>query len=190
GPLGQLTTLIYGHDRGWRGSVSTNAILTGTPAALGIALDAQVDDFRRYDISLGEALRMRLLCTGTYSSPDDALQDVQCESPVGAGLLRVRGSAQGWLGDAYDLGISAEQIPAERLVALARHAKKDLPSDLTATGDVEAVFAVRKLRGGVPVWSGGGRSQQLALHAQVLKRDLEVGEVQFVVPSGASLAPK
>ncbi len=158
GPLGQITTLVYGHDRGWRGAVSSNAILTGTPEALGITLDAQVEDFRRYDIALGEALRMRVHCTGTYSSSDDALRDVQCESPVGPGILRIRGNAQGWLGEAYDLGISAEQLPAERFVALARHAKKDLPADLTATGDVEAVFTVRKPLGGTPVWGGGGRS--------------------------------
>src|SRR5208283_3808618 len=183
GPLGQITTLIYGHDRGWRGAVSSNAILTGTPEALGITLDAQVEDFRRYDIAHGEALRMRVHCTGTYSSPNDALRDVQCESPVGPGILRVRGDVQGWLGEAYDLGISAEQLPAERLVALARHAKKDLPADLTATGDVDAVFTVRKPLGGMPVWGGGGRGQQLALHAGVLKQDLEIGEVQFLVPS-------
>ncbi len=190
GPLGQITTLIYGHDRGWRGTVNSSATLTGTPAALGITLDAQVEDFRRYDIAIGEALRMRVHCTGSYSSPDDALHDLQCESPVGQGILRVRGNAQGWLGEAYDLGISAEQVPAERVVALARHAKKDLPADLTATGDVEAVFTVRKERGGAAVWSGGGRSQDLALHAEVLKQDLEVGEVQFVVPSAASAAQK
>ena len=190
GPLGQITKLIYGYDRGWRGTAASNAILTGTPSALGITVDAQVDDFRRYDIALGEALRMRAHCTGTYSSPDGALRDVQCESPVGPGILRIRGNAQGWLGESYDLGISAEQVPAERLVALARHAKKDLPADLTATGDVEAVFAVRKLPGGVPEWSGGGRCQQLALHAQVLKQDLEVGEMQFVVPSAIPSTPK
>jgi len=190
GPLGQITTLIYGHDRGWRGAVSANAILTGTPAALGVTLDAQVDDFRRYDIALGGALRMRVHCTGTYSSPDDALSDLQCESPVGPGVLHVRGSAQGWLGEAYDASISAEQIPADRLVALARHAKKDLPPDLTATGDVEAVFAVRKEPGGAPVWEGGGRSRELVLHSEVLKKDLEVGEVQFVVPNPGSQPPK
>ena len=182
GPLGQLTTLIYGHDRGWRGGLTASATLTGTPAALGITLDAQVDDFRRYDIALGEALRMRSHCTGTYSSSVDTLGDLQCESPVGPGLITVRGSIQGWLGDAYDLGISAQQVPAERLVALARHAKKDLPADLTASGDVEAVFAVHKAHGAMPVWSGGGRSEQFALHAAVLTEDLQVGEVQFVVP--------
>jgi len=190
GPLGQITKLIYGHDRGWRGTATLSAVLTGTPAALGITVDAQVDDFRRYDIALGEALRMRAHCIGTYSSPDDAMRDLQCESPVGPGFLRIRGQLQGWFGDAYDLGISAEQVPAERLVALARHAKKDLPADLTATGNVEAVFSVRKLPNEAPVWSGGGRSEQLALHSEVLQHDLEVGEVQFLVPAALPAGSK
>ncbi len=68
GPLGQMTKLLYARDRGWRGTLSSSAILTGTPAALGVTLDAQVDDFRRYDIAIGEALRLRVHCTGTYSS--------------------------------------------------------------------------------------------------------------------------
>jgi len=100
GPLGQITMLIYGRDRGWRGTVRSTATLTGTPAALGMTLDTQVDDFRRYDIALGEALRMKVHCTASYSSPADALQDLQCESPVGAGIIQVRGNAQGWLGEA------------------------------------------------------------------------------------------
>ena len=187
-PLGQVTTLADGHDRGWRGALAAGVILAGTPDALSITVDAQVDDFRRYDIALGEALRLRTHCSGNYSAPDDTLRNVLCESPVGPGILRVRGDVQGWFGEAYDLGVSADQVPADRLVALARHAKKDLPADLTATGSVEAVFGVRKAPGGTPIWSGGGRSEQLALHADVLKQDLQVGEVQFVVPSAPPLA--
>jgi len=181
GPLGQLTKLFYGRDRGWRGDVRASAILTGSPAALGITLDARVDDFRRYDIALGEALRLRTHCTGTYSSMDDALYDVRCESPVGPGLLRVRGDAQGW-GGGYEWDIAGVHIPAARVVAFARHAKKDLPNDLTATGEVEAVFSVRKPPGGAPQWSGGGRTSALALQADVLKQELELGELQFAVP--------
>ncbi|MGA2903086.1 MAG: AsmA family protein [Candidatus Korobacteraceae bacterium] len=183
GPLGQLTKLFCGRDRGWRGNVRASAVLTGSPAALGITLDARVDDFRRYDIALGEALRLRTHCTGTYSSMNDALYDVRCESPVGPGLLRVRGDAQGWGADGgYEWDIAGENIPAARVAALARHAKKDLPSDLTATGEVEAVFSVRKSPGGAPQWSGGGRTSSLALEADVLKQELELGEVQFAVP--------
>ena len=183
GPLGQITTLIYGRDRGWRGTVSSNAILAGTPAALTITVDAQVDDFRRYDIAGGEVMRLRAHCTGTYSSPEDALRDLQCESPVGSGVLRVRGDAQGWAGSAFDLDISGNQVPAAAVVALVRHAKKDLPLDLTAIGDVEAAFTVHKTVGEAPVWSGGGQTNQLALRSGVLQRDLEIGEIQFVVPS-------
>jgi hypothetical protein len=182
GPLGQLTKLFYGRDRGWRGTVRVSSVMTGTPANLGVTLDAQLDDFRRYDIASGEALRLRTHCTGTYSSVGDTLSDVACESPVGTGILKVRGSSQNWGADGYELGISGEQIPAERVVAFARHAKKDLAPDLTATGEVDGVFTVRDPSGHAPQWSGGGQIKNLALHADVLKQDLELGQVEFGIP--------
>ncbi len=189
GPLGQLTKLVYARDRGWRGDLRASAVLTGSPAVLGITLDARVDEFRRYDIALGEALRLRTHCTGTYSSIRDSLYDVRCESPVGPGILRVRGDWQGWGSNSgYDWDISAENIPAEKVVAFARHAKKDLPADLTATGEAEAVFTVRKSPGAEPQWSGGGRTRALVLQADVLKTALELGEVQFAVPSAKPLS--
>ena len=188
GPLGQLTKLFTSRDRGWRGEVRAGAVLTGSPAALGITADAQVDDFRRYDIARGEALRLRTHCTGMYSSTKDALFDVRCESPVGPGVLRVRGDAESWGAGGYDWDISGEHIPAERVVAFARHAKKDLPADLTATGEVEGVFTVRKAPDATPQWSGGGQTNALALQADVLKEGLEIGEVQFVVAESIPIA--
>ncbi len=181
GPLGQITKLLYARDRGWRGTLTSNAILTGSPAALGVTLDAQVDDFRRYDIATGEALRLRVHCTATYSSNGDSLYDLNCQSPVGLGVVTARGDAQGWDGG-YELSITGEHIPADRVVALARHAKKDLPADLTATGELEAVFTVRKSPGSPPAWAGGGRTSSFAFHSGVLKEDLELGEVQFLIP--------
>ena len=185
GQLGQITTLIYGRDRGWRGGLTSTAILAGTPASLALTLDARVDDFRRYDIALGEALPLRVHCTGIYSSPDDSVRDIQCQSPVRPGLLMLRGNFIGWTGEAYDLGISAEQIPLNRVVALARHTKKDLPEDLTATGSADAEFSVRKDAGAFPVWAGGGRTNHLTLQSKVLKQDLDLGELEFSVPQTA-----
>lgn len=183
GPLGQLSKLIYGRDRGWRGTVRGSAVLTGTPASAAITFDGQITDFRRYDIAPGEALRLRTHCTGTYSSIGDSLYDVRCESPISTGILRVRGDAQSWGAGGYELDIAGEHIPADRMVAFARHAKKDLPGDLTASGEVQGVFTVRRSAGGTPQWSGGGQTTALTLHSSVLKQDLELGELQFVVPS-------
>jgi len=182
GQLGQVTTLIYGRDRGWRGSLTSTAILAGTPASLAVTLDARVDDFRRYDIALGEALPLSVHCTGTYSSPDDSIRGIQCQSPVRPGLLMVRGDIVGWSGEGYDLGISAEQIPLNRVVALARHTKKDLPEDLTATGSADAEFTVHKDAGRAPAWAGGGRTNYFTLQSKVLKQDLDLGELEFSVP--------
>ena len=99
GQFGQITALIYGRDRGWRGGVTSTAALTGTPASLAVTIDARVDDFRRYDIALGEALRLSVHCTGTYSSPDDSIRDIQCQSPVRPGMVMVRGNVVGWAGE-------------------------------------------------------------------------------------------
>jgi AsmA family/AsmA-like C-terminal region len=182
GQLGQITALVYGRDRGWRGGVTSTASLAGTPASLAVTFDARVDDFRRYDIALGEAMRLSVHCTGTYSSPDDSIRDIQCQSPVRPGVVMVRGNIVGWAGNSYDLGISAEQIPLDRVVALARHTKKDLPEDLTATGTADFIFTMRRDLGSDPVWAGGGRTAQFALRSKVLAEDLELGEVQLSIP--------
>jgi AsmA protein len=183
GQLGQITKLIYGRDRGWRGGANASASLSGTPAELGVVLDAEVDDFRRYDIALGERLRLQAHCTGNFSSVTDSVSDVACESPVNPGTLRITGEAQNWGLESYRVAITAQQVPMDRLVAFARHAKKDLPADLNASGDADAAFQVMKLPGEAPQWAGGGRTSHLALHSNVLGSPLEIGELQFVVPA-------
>jgi len=181
GQLGQITAVIYGRDRGWRGAVSATAAFAGTPSALAVTLDTRVDDFRRFDIALGEALNLNMHCTGTYSSIDDSLRGIQCQAPVRPGLLTLRGDVTGWDGRAFDLGLKAEQIPLGRLVALARHTKKDLPEDLTATGATDALITVRRDTGMRPEWSGGGQTTRFALQSSVLKPDLELGPLEYTV---------
>ena len=46
--LGQLTKLVSGDDKGWRGEVQLNATLSGIPAALRVATDTSIQDFHRY----------------------------------------------------------------------------------------------------------------------------------------------
>jgi hypothetical protein len=192
GQLGQLTALIYGRDRGWRGSIASTATLAGTPSSLAVTLDASADDFRRFDIVLGEALRLSVHCNATYSSIDDSARGIQCQSPVKAGTLQLRGDVIGFQAQAFDLGVTAEQIPLDRLVALARHTKKDLPEDLTATGSADAVFTVRRSPGEAPVWSGGGRTTRFTLLSKALKPELELGPLEYAIveaPRGSAAKP-
>jgi hypothetical protein len=56
--LGQLTKLVSGNDKGWRGDVRLEATLSGIPAAMQVTADASIQDFHRYDISSSEGLRL------------------------------------------------------------------------------------------------------------------------------------
>src|SRR5579863_2495446 len=68
GQLGQLSKLFTGNDRGWRGAVQIDVTMAGTPGDLRITSDASLADFRRYDITSGNALRLAGHCDAEYSN--------------------------------------------------------------------------------------------------------------------------
>jgi AsmA family len=141
GQLGQITKLISGRDRGWRGGVNFTANLSGTPEALRIESQTAIDDFHRYDIVERENVRLATACSGRYRVSTNALSDLLCESPVNGGMLRLRGGLTlATQMPAYDLTLSAENVPLTSVVPLLRQAKKQLPSDLTASGLLNAEF--------------------------------------------------
>jgi len=186
--LGQLTTLVYRRDRGWRGTANVTADLAGTPAALQLAVDAAVDDFRRYDIMTGGSFSLRSRCVASYSVDSGNLTGIQCMLPAGDGEIAVRGQVAGVFQErAYDLSISARDVPMQQLVLFAQHAKRDLPGDLGAAGTVDAAFVVRTVPQDPKVpqtWSGGGNTRGFVLHSQTLGADLALGELRFVIQPG------
>ncbi len=179
--LGQLTTLIYGRDRGWRGALNGSVTLRGTPAALDISTDATVEDFRRYDILSGEPLRLRVQCAAAFSTATETLSPLNCQLPLEGGVVSVSGDVQDPVArTAYAVNISAERLPAQALVVLLRHVKKDLPPDLAAGGLLEATFTLQ--RGpGEQAWSGSGALSDVELASRALGPPLRLGEISFVL---------
>ena len=105
--LGQLTKLVYGSDRGWRGGVDLATTLQGSPQDLKATLQMVITDFRRYDIATTDQIRMEARCTGEFHSQSQAeenwLRDYaatsECIVPAAGGEVRLRaGWAQGQAG--------------------------------------------------------------------------------------------
>jgi uncharacterized protein involved in outer membrane biogenesis len=145
GQLGQITQLLSGKDRGWRGGVNLSAELSGTPETLHIESQTVIEDFRRYDIVDTENVRLATACSGQYNSLTGAIEELLCESPVNGGTLRLRGSASlGAQLPAYDLTLEANNVPIISVVRLLRHTKKQIPADLTASGSLNAEFNARR----------------------------------------------
>lgn len=183
GQLGQVTKLVSGSDRGWRGAIKLSVTLSGTPADLAVHTAASVQDFRRYDILGGGSLRLASQCNARYSSVDHTLSNIACQAPVGAGAITVTGRLAGLSGlRTYDLALLAHDVSIQSLVALVRHAKKDIPDDLLATGKLNANINVRRQGdGAIAVWEGDGETLGFQLGSKLNSTELVLGRIPFAI---------
>jgi uncharacterized protein involved in outer membrane biogenesis len=176
--LGQLTKFASGEDKGWRGAVQLDITLTGTPTHLRVSGDASVQDFRRYDISSGQTPPLAAHCDGRYSSVDHMVHEVSCRVPLGNGRLTLKGNVGLPASHRYDLVLNAEGLPASALVALAQRAKRNLPEDLQAGGELRGSLAMRR-NGAVEgrEFSGSGEIAHLHLASVSSKAELDAATI-------------
>jgi len=178
GQLGQITKLLSGKDRGWRGGLSFRANLSGTPEALLIKSAVSVDGFHRYDILGNEDVRLATACSGRFSILDGVFRNLLCESPVGGGTLQLAGSLRPASSEpSYDLTVAVEQVPLTSALRLLRQAKKQIPAGLSAAGLLNAEFhAVRD--GSAPVEvDGKGTAANVRLSSNAGKNVIALGDV-------------
>lgn len=202
--LGQLSKFLTGNDKGWRGTVLWDATIAGTPGKLQVTSDGSIRDFRRYDILSGEAVNLAAHCDAQYSSVDHGLHQVACHAPVGPGSIEVHGEAGLPATDDYDLVFTAENVPVSAAVALAQHAKKNLPEDLNAAGTVEANFSMQRTTGSASGAEFEGRGEIANLRLTSVSRSADLASITFpfaitthtpiasrhVHPSPASAVPR
>jgi hypothetical protein len=179
--LGQASKLFYGSDKGWRGTIKASLSLMGTPQNSALVVTVSAEDFRRYDVFGGSAMRLAAQCTARYRSADHALTDIDCRAPVGKGALSLRGSiANPAVSPAYDLRLIAESLPTQALVALASHSKPGVPDDLEASGQIEGQFHGSSKSG---AWNGEGQASGLTLQAG--NEEIVLGDVPFAISSAS-----
>jgi hypothetical protein len=183
--LGQLTKLFTGNDQGWRGGIQLDVTLIGTPAKLHITSDTSVRDFRRYDITSGEALTLASHCDGYYGSSEHTFHEVDCNAPVGAGNISLKGD-MGLPGNGkYELVLNAENVPASAAVALAQRSKKNLPDDLVASGTIQSKVSIEEdgASGSQLRLEGKGKIDDLHLSSASNRSELAPGAVPFLLTS-------
>jgi len=183
--LGQMTKLLSGKDKGWRGGVSASAVFEGRPSDLDIRTDISLRDFRRYDIIGGQELPLAARCEAHYRSADRTFRRILCDIPVGDGAILLRGQVAGLFAPHdYDLVLSIEQVPIQAVMTLVRHAKKDLPEDLLASGNLDAKFTMHasgEVKRSVGV-SGRGETSNFRLQSTSTNTQLDLGNVSFSIP--------
>ena len=185
--LGQVTKFVTGTDKGWRGAILLDVTLTGTPAELKINEDASVDDFRRYDITSGRALRLAAHCDGEYNAISHEFHGVMCNAPVGEGMITFTGDMGLPVNHRYAVSFSAENVPVSAALMLAERVKKNLPEDLTATGMLNGNFLMEQdATSERPArFEGKGEIAELQLTSVANKAEFGPETVPFMLGDGS-----
>jgi hypothetical protein len=185
-PLGQLSKLFWGNDKGWRGEVRLDATLKGPPAAMQISADAAIEDFHRYDISSLGGTRLQTHCDATYSSAEQVAHEIFCSTPVGSGMITLHGDAGLPAVRRVNLSLDMDNIPLSAAAQLALRAKKNLPADLVATGSVQGEFVAREDAGSEQPaeFQGQGEISNLRLLSATSHVEFVPGTVPFVLVAG------
>lgn len=141
--LGQMTWLLTGKDRGWRGDVDLNADAVGTPSNFHLRTHASLDGFRRYDIAIADSLHAEPSCETDIvrQAAGDVMrfsaESLKCELQAGNGKLVAEGRAS-WADHTYDLTVTAIEVPLQSVLRFYRRAKQNVSDGLTASGTLEA----------------------------------------------------
>lgn len=186
--IGQMSRLLFGTDKEWRGSVALSSHFSGTLRNLQITGEASIDQLRRQDMPAGTDFTLAAECSAEYDSDQRSLTNVDCNSPTGDGSLELKGSAAGIPFSSYNLTLLAKNAPVQSAIELLRHVNQTLPRDLNATGNMDLAFSLRRASSSTAAQLlGEGEATGVRLSSRA-RTELILGRVPFalVTPSSTS----
>ncbi len=190
--IGQLSKLVYGGDKGWRGAALLSGTIAGTLEHLKLTADASIDDVRRQDVFGAGNLRLTAHCLAAYDSTAREISNMDCTAPSGGGYLQLKGSAAGLLlnGQPFatsDLWLVISHVPAESLIASLRHGTSSFPGDVTTNGVLNANIQIARSAPEQPVSvEGKGSVDGLQIARADPDSQISLGSVPFSITNGPS----
>ena len=143
--LGQLSRLLLGSDPGWRGNLTADLHLSGTPEIANVTARVQAAGVHRAEFAPAEPLDFDANCSFVYHYSSRALRNVACDSPLGNGRIRLAGDLPG-SGERPNLSVALDRTPVAAALAFLRTIRSGIDPDLNATGSISG-----KLNYSVPV---------------------------------------
>jgi AsmA protein len=134
--IGEVVTLMHGHDIGVHGRVAARARLHGPISSLEITGGLQLQDIHRWDLMPPYAEGGPLNFLGRL---DLLSQRLELETiPSENSSLSVRFRAEGYLSKPqWAVSLTLNQLPVEPLLEVARHMGAPLPQPLRMAGSVD-----------------------------------------------------
>jgi AsmA family len=133
--LGQLTRLLIGSDPGWRGDLTGELHLDGTPDAAQIQTRLRATGVHRAEFAPAAPMDFDASCGFLYHLSARAVENLACDSPLGDGRIHLAGDLPG-NGAEPHLSIEVDRIPVAAGLDALRTVRSDLGPGLEASGSI------------------------------------------------------
>jgi hypothetical protein len=133
--LGQLARLITGSDPGWRGDLTGELHLDGTPDAAQIAMRLRATGVHRAEFTPAAPLDFDARCNLIYHYAEQSVENMDCDSPLGEGRVHVTGEKPGEYAPPR-FSVELDRIPVAAGLDALRTLRSGLAPDLEAKGTV------------------------------------------------------
>jgi hypothetical protein len=142
--LGQLTRLLLGSDVGWRGDLTGNLHLDGTAEAAQIKAQLRATGVHRAEFTPASPLDFDANCALVAHFSARSFDHLSCDSPLGAGHIRLSGNLPAALPGQEALPrilVEMDKIPVAAALDALRTVRSDFAPGLEAAGSVSGSLA-------------------------------------------------
>jgi AsmA protein len=174
-PLGELTRLLTGEDKNWRGELQSRATISGLLGGAQIHTEIKISGLRAYDVIPGDPLSLSLACDAEEQSSFMRLDNLLCTLPVAAAdgksgnIMLMSSVADLRTFSNADLHIGTAGVDASTLLSFARHTTARLPDDLHVTGNIAGSFSLNSTdTADAHPWRGSIKAENLSLQLPVV----------------------
>ena len=137
--LGQLSRLILGSDPGWRGDLTGQMQLDGTPEAAQVKTRLTATGVHRAEFAPPEALDFDANCGFVYHYAGRSVEKLSCDSPLGDGHIMLAADLPA---DApARFAVEVHQVPVNAGLDIMRTLRSGFNSDLVARGTISGHLA-------------------------------------------------
>jgi len=130
--LGQLSRLLIGSDAGWRGDLTAEMKLDGTPDSANVTTRLRATGVHREEFAPAAPMDFDANCGFAYHYASRTIEKLVCDSPLGEGRLRLEGNLPS--GGQPKLSLELQKIPAQAILDALRTVRQELGAGLEADG--------------------------------------------------------
>ncbi|HEY1208488.1 MAG TPA: AsmA family protein [Terracidiphilus sp.] len=161
--LGQLTRLLLGSDAGWRGNLTGELHIDGTPEAAQVKTRLRATSVHRAEFAPAVSMDFDANCSLLAHFSARTIDNLICDSPFGNGHIRLTGNLPGD-GELPSFTVELDRISVAAGLDALRTVRSDLAPGLEISGSASGKIIYAP--GNEPVHPGQIRSAKVHAAAQ------------------------